>query len=324
MRSHPWWGQSMGLRGYSSLEKAFHFRLLGQLERKIKSQSTLQAADFQHHLELQIGDLSERLAIEPDRPTWGPRSPLSSRDRTQADPGTGINANLVYSQRMQRFGGLYLLAILVGMVVAAGALYFDYHIMTEFWTRVLADEFMEVPPSLVGSVVSKSAQVIFATAAFHFLLSSLPSFGRKLFIWVFFLLTFGMIAGFGLLNANISMPADPEALAPSAGQGPTSLKDALGDLGLIRSEREAVAPASPPGQVETWIRNARPVLWLVVPGLVFLVVTGIGALCLQLAEVNLTNFVTSRDYTSRRKEAAYLAELQLYKTLVDRLVEERA
>ena len=311
----------MGLRGQSSLEKAFHFKLLEQLERRITAQPTLQAVDFQHYLEMQIVNLSERLGIVPDRPTWGP-SPLVS---FPADQGAALNANLVYSQRMHRFGGVYLFAILVGAVVAAGALYFDYHIMTEFWTRVLADEFMEVPPSLVGSVVSKSAQVVFATAAFHFLLSALPSFGRKLFIWVFFLLTFGMIAGFGLLNANISMPADPESLAPSAQQGTTSLKDALGNLGLIRPAQEAMAPpVTAPGAVESWINNARPVLWLVVPGLVFLVVTGIGALCLQLAEVNLTNFISSRDYISRRKDAAHLVELQLYKTLVDRLVEERA
>jgi len=305
----------------SSLEKVFHFRRLEQLERKIRSQSALQAADFQRHLEQQIADLSQRLAVAPDRPSWGPRLPVS----VEASSRAAINANFVYSQRLHRFGFIYLLAILIGVVVAGGALYFDYHIMTEFWTRVLADEFMEVPPSLVGSVVSKSAQVIFATAAFHFLLSALPSFGRTLFIWVFFLLTFGMIAGFGLLNANISMPADPQALAPSAERGPTSLKNALGDLGLIQPRaRTPSAPHVVPGTVESWIISARPVLWLVVPGLVFLVVTGIGALCLQLAEVNLTNFVMARDYATRRKDTDCLGELQLYKTLVDRLVEDRA
>ena len=312
------------------LEKSFGFRKLKQLEQQIERQTALQPEDFQNSIQQKIDGLIHRLTVPLSEPSWGPRITQASLNALPVQ-GSGMSAqtvetvhiNLEKSHRFARYSGLYLMAALLGVCVTLGALYVDYEIMNEFWTRILADEFLDVPPNLANSVISKSAQVIFATAAFHFFLSRLNSFGRTIYIWVFFLLTFAMISGFGLMNANISMPANPEDLAPTSDTGPVSIQDALDNLGL-KTAPDAQAPARPDagglGDWEAWLRDARPVLWLIVPGFVFVVVTGIGALSLQLAETNLQNFVKSRDYRSRVKLVAELEEQQLYKALVDRLV----
>ena len=319
------------------LEKTFGFRKLKSLEREIESQGTLRPEDFQASIHQKIEGLVHRLTLPLSEPSWGPRFKPPSSKRPQAEHGLEhgqllspealevMHVNLEKSHRYSRYSALYLLAALLGALVTFGALYVDYEIMNEFWTRVLADEFLEVPPNLSNSVISKSAQVIFATAAFHFFLSRLNPFGRTIFIWVFFLLTFAMISGFGLMNANISMPANPDDLAPTSDSGPVSIQDALNNLGIQNSTGLDSGPSAQRSSdglsdVETWLRDSRPLLWLIVPGLVFVVVTGIGALCLQLAETNLQNYVKSRDYRSRRKLIADLEEQQLYKALVDRLV----
>ena len=322
-------------RSNDRLEKSFGFRKLKSLERQIEHQSLLQPEDFQASIRQKIEGLVHRLTLPLSEPSWGPKLSAVSSSRRPSDAGLAqdailksevleaIHVNLEQSHRFARYGWLYFLAAVLGGLVTLGALYVDYEIMNEFWTRVLADEFLEVPPNLANSVISKSAQVIFATAAFHFFLSRLNAFGRTIFIWAFFFLTFAMIAGFGLMNANISMPANPEDLAPTSDSGPVSIQDALDNLGL-QTGLEA-AGAKPPAagglsELEAWLRESRPLLWLIVPGLVFVVVTGIGALSLQLAETNLQNFVKSRDYRSRRQLIAELEEQQLYKALVDRLV----
>ncbi len=320
-----------GIRG--RLEKIFHFKQLGRLEAKIKRQDTLEARDFQSYINGKIAGLGQRLSLPIDEPTWGPQ-PLGHSGSSPSDVATSgdaalashdqgfINGNLEQSRRMARFTGLYLLAALVGFAVMAGALYFDFQIMSEFWTRVLADEFMEVPESLVGSVVSKSAQVVFATAAFHFLLSSLSGFGRKLFIWVFFLLTFGLIAGFGLMNASLTTLPQLDSQTTSS-TGPSSASDALSDLGLGPDAGSEVSAPSTEGlatQVKTWTDALQPLLWLLVPGMAFLAVTGIAALSLHVAQTNVQNYVKSLDYRGRRKLMAELEELQLFKMVIDRLV----
>jgi len=312
------------------LENAFGFRKLKNLEQQIERQTVLQPEDFQASIEQKIDGLIFRLTVPLSEPSWGPRIPRASRNPSliqspglSAETLEAVHVNLEKSHRYARYSGLYLLAALLGACVTLGALYVDYEIMNEFWTRILADEFLDVPPNLANSVISKSAQVIFATAAFHFFLSRLNAFGRTIYIWVFFLLTFAMISGFGLMNANISMPVNPDDLAPTTDSGPVSIQDALNNLGL-KGEAEPQAPSiSGTGglnQLESWLRESRPLLWLIVPGLVFVVVTGIGALSLQLAETNLQNFIKSRDYRSRAKLVAELEQQQLYKALVDRMV----
>jgi len=315
-------------RRKSRLDDTFRFKELAALERRLKSQSTLEAVDFQRFVDGRIAGLAQRLALDLDEPSWGlgkPRTSALTSPAVSFLPAVtwrAINVNAERSQRFWRFRGLYLLATLIGLAIAAGALYFDYGIMTEFWTRVFANEFMEVPESLAASVVSKSAQVVFATVAFHFMISSLSEFGRRLFIWLFFILTFGMIAGFGLLNANLMTPLS--ARDPGASNAPTTLSDALRSLGLGGADdvdvSDAPAEARTRSEIEDWMTAAGPTLWLVVPGIAFLAVTGIGALCVHLAETNVQNFVRAGDYRSRRKHLEEFETLQLYKTLIDRLV----
>lgn len=318
-------------RRKSDLEGTFRFKRLEQLERQIRRQSTLKAADFQRFIDQKIQNLAQRLALPLDAPNWPHRRPtaqdagtltIGAADFLPVEAVGAINANAEHSERFWRFGGLYLTAIIAGVVITGGALYFDYQIMTEFWTRVFADEFMEVPESLATSVVSKSAQVVFATVAFHFMISSLSDLGRRIFIWLFFLLTFSMIAGFGLLNANLSMPTSRQDLESLSSRGPTTLSDALQKLGLGSENppEDADPTAQDDKSLQDWVEAVSPILWLLVPAAAFLAVTGIGALCIHLAETNLQNFVKSRDHGKRRGRMDELEELLLYKTLIDRLV----
>ena len=242
-----------------------------------------------------------------------------------------ISQNLETSRRYFNYSWLYLGAAIVGLMITAGALFVDYQIMNEFWTRILANEFMEVPEDLANSVVSKSAQVIFATAAFHFFIGKLPEWGRTTFIALFFVLTAAMITGFGLLNANISMPTDTSEislLGNSATEEAPSLNDALVALGLGEPEEAPVVTATPVSDeprvsqfsgLGVLVEDARPFMWMFVPGLVFLVVTGIGALCLHMAEHNIQNFVKSLDYPGRNKRVNELNELRRFRAVVQNM-----
>ena len=317
-------------RRKSQLDDTFRFKDLETLEKRIAAQTTLEAVDYQRFIDQKIESLGARLALPLDAPTWG----LSRREAVAApaaaaylpaDTMAAINANAERSERYGRLRWLYAMATVLGLAVAGGALYFDYQIMTEFWTRVFANEFMEVPESLAGSVISKSAQVVFATVAFHFMISSLSDAGRRIFIWLFFILTFGMIAGFGLLNAYLITP--PDTPADRSAPGPTTLDDALQSLGLSGDAAAEDSPdrtqegAPPPDdRVRGWILGAGPMLWLLVPGTAFLAVTGIGALSVHLAETNLSNFVRAGDFRRRRRNMGEFENLHLYKTLIDRMV----
>ena len=345
------------------LEETFGFDRLQKLQHALAKQtgieeedvgSILTASDFVQFIDRKIITLRQRLVTELDHPSWGPKgSEKTARKAQDAEfeklkgetkqdtdlvamlPGSElegqeglikISQNLDQSERYFYFSWLYLGAALIGLLVTAGALFVDYQIMNEFWTRILANEFMEVPSSLSSSVISKSAQVIFATAAFHFFLNKLPNIGRTAYITVFFVLTAVMITGFGFMNANISMPTDPDRIIASAEEDVPSMNDALVAMGL--AEPEAIVIAAPEtseartsnfAEFGYFMEDARPVLWMLVPGLVFLVVTGIGALSLQVAEHNVQNFVKSLEYTKRKKRANELDELTRFKAIAQNM-----
>ncbi len=345
------------------LEETFGFERLQKLQHALAKQtgieeedvgSILTASDFVRFIDRKIVSLRQRLVTELDHPSWGPKGSqkiakkaqdaefekltgetaqgndlvamMSSPEAEGQDGLIKISQNLDQSERYFHFSWLYLGAALIGLMVTAGALFVDYQIMNEFWTRILANEFMEVPSSLSSSVISKSAQVIFATAAFHFFLNKLPNFGRTAYITVFFALTAIMITGFGFMNANISMPADPERIMASTEEDVPSMNDALVAMGLAEPELPAiVAPVETETRTSSFIEfgyfmeDARPILWMLVPGLVFLVVTGIGALSLQVAEHNVQNFVKSLDFTKRKKRANELDELTRFKAIAQNM-----
>jgi hypothetical protein len=261
-------------------------------------------------------------------PNWGPSAKWQEAESKGSTSALQlVDQNLYTSEHYHKYWFLYMLAAILGAMICIGALFVDYQIMHEFWSRVVANEFMEVPEGLANSVISKSAQVIFATAAFHFVLSRWE-FSRTVFIVIFFFLTVVMISGFGFLNTSISVPENPETMsasAPSVNEEP-SLTDALVAMGLAAPEETATAApsaASAPIQTDmasgeaTWdvtfrdqINRARPFLWMFVPGLVFLVVTAIGALALQSAEENIQNFIKSLDYPSRKRRVSELKQLR--------------
>ncbi|HIA55326.1 MAG TPA: hypothetical protein EYN91_25130 [Candidatus Melainabacteria bacterium] len=173
--------------------------------------------------------------------------------------------------------------------------------MTEFWTRALANEFLEVPSSLANSILFKSFQVVIATIAFHFFLSLLGVRGRAMFVLLFFVLSVVMVAGFGFINARQAMPADELAIleqSPAA----KALDDPFEKLGIVSSAEAAIIspPSSTVISADT-IRSTQALSWFLSPALVFLVVTAVGALSLQVAESNVTNLVRARDFIRRRK-----------------------
>jgi hypothetical protein len=345
------------------LEETFGFDRLQKLQHALAKQtgieeeevgSILTASDFVRFIDRKITSLRQRLVTELDHPSWGPKGSQKTAKKAQdaefekltndADQGADlvavmsnsetesqdglvkISQNLDQSERYFHFSWLYLGAAVIGLMVMGGALFVDYQIMNEFWTRILANEFLEVPSSLSNSVISKSAQVIFATAAFHFFLNKLPEFGRTAYITIFFALTAIMITGFGFLNANISMPTDPESMIISAEEDVPSMNDALVAMGLAEPDQPVIAaPVESTARISKFaefgyfMEDARPLMWMLVPGLVFLVVTGIGALSLQVAEHNVQNFVKSLDYLTRNKRTNELDELTRFKAIAQNM-----
>ncbi len=345
------------------LDETFGFDRLQKLQHALAQQTGIEeedvgtiltASDFVRFIDRKIVSLRQRLVTELDHPSWGPKGSRKIAEKAQTvefeklkadtaqdsdlvtlmsdqnvegqDSLIKISQNLDQSERYFHFSWLYLGAALIGLMVMSGALFVDYQIMNEFWTRILSNEFMEVPSSLSSSVISKSAQVIFATAAFHFFLNKLPSIGRTAYITVFFALTAIMITGFGFMNANISMPTDPDRIMASTEEEVPSMNDALVAMGLAQPEELVIsAPVEVQARTSNFVEfgyfmeDARPILWMLVPGLVFLVVTGIGALSLQVAEHNVQNFVKSLDYPKRKKRANELDELTRFKAIAQNM-----
>ncbi len=320
------------------IEETFNFEAITRLESKLKKHKALSGEQHASLLQDQIDSMKLRLERPVDTPTWGPslewlRKVFNKKDKNKEVHKGGVSTNsqdvisenLDTSEHYYKYWFLYLAVVILGVLVTAGALYVDYQIMHEFWSRIVANEFMEVPDSLANSVVSKSAQVIFATAAFHFVLTRWKA-SRTIFIGVFFALTVIMISGFGFMISNITMPDNPELMNPaSSSVEEPGLSDALVAMGLATPEE---APAtdlstytdSTFGQPSAWalslmkgIQDANPFLWMFVPGLVFLVVTGIGALSLQLAEENVQNLIRSFDYVSRKQRVDEYHQLRKFK-----------
>ncbi len=216
-----------------------------------------------------------------------------------------INENFIASQRDARFRPFYVGAILFTVAVAASALFVDYMIVTEFWTRALANEFLELPGSLATSVAFKSLQVLFATLAAHIFIEHMGVFGRAVFVRVLFLLALTMLGGVGFLLALMSLPAGL-ADAGLGGNG-ASLGSALSSLGI---ETEAAREAA---VAQTGLEAARayqPVLWMASLGVIFLVVTGVAALFLHYALTNVRKLFETRDFAERKADMNRLAALE--------------
>lgn len=213
---------------------------------------------------------------------------------------TRIDHYLQASAQNARQTPLHLMAILAGLLVFAGALFVDYTIVSEFWTRALANEFLELPGTLADSVGFKSLQVLFAAIAAHLVYASLGPTGQKMFTRIVFVFAVLMLAGLGFLLATMSLPAG----TADAFGGTTSLDDALAGLGLGAQEAVSAAPAAGPSIVdEATSREVHSVTWLASLGVIFLVVTGVAAIALHGAVDAFKHLVAVGEYRSRAAEA---------------------
>lgn len=216
-----------------------------------------------------------------------------------------ISKNYVASEREARFTFFHVGTFLTFAAVSFGAVVVDYMIVSEFWTRALANEFLELPGSLASSVAFKSMQVLFATIAAHILFENMGRFGRALFVRLVFVMALLMLLGVGFLLATMSLP-NGMAATGSGGVG-DSLSSAMSGLGIaapVGGESSVVS-----SEMDT-VRQWQPVLWLGSLGLVFLVVTGVAALCIHFAAQSLRRIFLGRDFAHRKRDMARLAALE--------------
>lgn len=216
-----------------------------------------------------------------------------------------ISKNYVASEREARFVPFHAGAVLAFVLVALGAVLVDYMIVSEFWTRALANEFLELPGTLASSVAFKSMQVLFATIAAHILYEHMGRFGRGAFVRVVFVLALVMLLGVGFLLATMSLP---NGLAATGASGAaSSLDQTLNGLGIAtQAAPDAARAEGTLDQVRVW----QPLLWLGSLGIVFLVVTGVAALCIHFAAEALRRIFQARDFGQRRRDMARLAALE--------------
>lgn len=216
-----------------------------------------------------------------------------------------IARNYVQSQRNARYAPFYAGAVLLLAAVAIGAIIVDYMIVSEFWTRALANEYLELPGALSNSVAFKSMQVLFATVAAHILYESMGRFGRAAFVRIVFVLALVMLLGVGLLLAQMSLP-NGMAAAGNGGVG-SSLGSALAGLGLSTEGLDASNTAA---SEISQMQGYQPYFWLSALGIVFLVVTGVAALCIHKAIESLRSVFDARDYKHRKLDVERLATLE--------------
>ena len=217
-----------------------------------------------------------------------------------------ITENYVASEREARFALFHAGAFLALAFVSLGAVLVDYMIVSEFWTRALANEFLELPGALATSVAFKSMQVLFATIAAHILYEHMGRFGRGFFVRVVFVLAVLMLLGVGFLLATMSLPNGLAATGGGSGVG-SSLGSALAGLGIATPGADETARTT--ADLDT-MRAWEPLFWLGSLGIVFLVVTGVAALCIHYATEALRRVFLARDFAHRRRDMARLAAFE--------------
>lgn len=185
-------------------------------------------------------------------------------------------------------------AVVFGVLVFVTALFVDYNIISEFWTRALSNEFGEVPPQLANTVAAKSLQVLFATLAVHYLVSNIGHGGRVAYSLVIFLITAIMVIGIGLLWANNSLPAGAKVFGLDVNQSAQQVDQFMKGLG-IKPPRAAPQPA----EVKL-LKKYELIIWLFSLGVIFLVVASIGAMALHTAMRGFAGFTGGALYDNHR------------------------
>ncbi|SRR5579862_383275 len=307
--------------------------------------------------------LIERLKTPVDQPSWGPDwvkrgekvaahrhkkpgvvakmlpfgrkeeieddedEPLSERERTDSDI---IARNMEKSRQVAHYRPLYLAVAALALAILLIAMFVDYHIIREVWTRALANEFMVVPPALQSSVVFKSLQVIFAVLIVHFMLKITGAYGRNTMIVASFILALVMIGGLGYIVAYNNM-AGGTSVQQEQRAMPSDTSNSIDQL--FASDNGGEAKVQPAAQVtqqpaqtgtteagvslglpklsQTSLANADSWFWLAFASVVFFIVTTVAALYMQTVENNIRNFHIARDYSHRRRQFAQLHLLDL-------------
>ena len=318
-------------RAKDNLGVEHYLSLRDQLQRLEDKGASIQ--ELASVVDERVENLETRLRTPLDQPGWGPSSWLTAA-RPKSAPGQRVGRgsqagqmalaegaspansnyeiiarNLDQSERYHGFRWLYMLSSVFGIAVFLLAMTVDYQIMTEFWTRALANEFLEVPPSLANSILFKSAQVIIATVAFHYFISMTGWFGHTIgkyaLVVIAFLLSLAMVFGFGLINTNQSVPAEKTAMFQSSPELGAQ-NDPFAQFGIGAASLQPAAPAPLTPQVTIANDTAESVQlmsalsWIIAPAIVFFVVTAVGALSLHVAESNIKNWVKVRDFQRRK------------------------
>ena len=288
--------------------------------------------------------LTERLKTPVDAPSWGPdwvrraerraaRGPLFGRKKpephpqdhpltqAQADDAQVMVRNLERARQVSHYRPLYALATIAAIIVAAIAMFVDYHIIREVWTRALANEFMVVPEALESSVVFKSLQVIFAVLIVHFMLKISGKAGRNIMVTSAFILAIVMIGALGYIVAYNNMAGATSAtyehqqIEASASAG-SSIDQLFADTApkveqpvMRATTAEYSLPL--PRLSKASLADADSWFWFAFASVIFFIVTVVAALYMETVERNIRNFHIARDYKNRQRQFAQLHMLEL-------------
>lgn len=238
--------------------------------------------------------------------TWGKRgvsvTPTLLKNRLREHNGTELRHRADTLHRRIHGAGAsthHISAIVLGISVFVIALFVDYNIIHEFWTRALANEFMEVPPALATSVTFKSMQVLFATLAVHYLITHIGHGGRVAYSLFIFVLTAAMVMGIGLLWANNSLPPGAKVFGFDVDQSAQSIDAFMKQMGIAAPPHAAGAGA-PPADL-AWLKQYEALIWLFSLGVIFLVVASIGAMSLHTAMRGFTGITGGALYDTHRE-----------------------
>jgi hypothetical protein len=187
----------------------------------------------------------------------------------------------VLLDRVSRSNFHHWTLVAVGFIVFGLALYVDYAIIHEFWSRLLSNEFGEVPPSMANTVAAKSAQVLFATLAIHYVISLKPfsatvaKYGRWAYSTIVFVVAFAMLMGIGIIWANSSMPEGSKVFAAETTESSRALDQFSQSMGI--------APAAKPevSKDVAVLREHETAIRLVSLSVIFIIVASIGAISLD-------------------------------------------
>ncbi len=233
---------------------------------------------------------------------WGRRGVVVTqtllRNRLREHNGTELRHRAETLRRRIHGSGAsahHISAIVLGLGVFIIALFVDYNIIHEFWTRALSNEFMEVPPALATSVTFKSLQVLFATLAVHYLISHIGHGGRVAYSLFIFALTAAMVMGIGLLWANNSLPAGAKVFGFDVNESAQSINTFMKGLGVEPPKQVAI-----PAEVKA-LKKYEIVIWLFSLGVIFLVVASIGAMSLHTAMRGFTGITGGALYDTHRE-----------------------